>query len=127
MDLKRIKKIELEHKPEIKQGAMQDGLPLAPRPDLYAFVVTFDDKTSVTVPNDPSNKDYREVREWVASRKKAPFDFDFAPDPEPEEPDESVPPNRSRLQPAVAANQTEDADLPDINLTQHQQKEIFGS
>lgn len=74
----KILDVKLIRYKEIKPGAMKDGLPLSPRPELFVFE-TFNDEVAdpVYVPNDPSNRHYWEVREWYVAQKKKPFKFEF--------------------------------------------------
>lgn len=45
------------------------------------FLVTDEDGNEMTVPHDPANRHYQEVKEWYDSKKgllkKKPFKFDF--------------------------------------------------
>ncbi len=77
-----ITKVELIHKEEILEGTMQDGLPVAPRPESWHFLITTDEEShlngaEMVVPNEPTNRHYREVAEWYKAQKKKPFKFDF--------------------------------------------------
>lgn len=86
----------------------------------HFFVVT-KDGDELTVPVDPRNRHYMEVRDWYDRKQNKPFEFDFEKvveaKPEPANRDKG-----SHI--AVTADQTEDADLPDVNLTKKQQSEL---
>lgn len=75
-----ISKVELIHRKEVPEGTMQDGLPVAPQPEMWHFKITTDEaekEQEVIVPADPLNRHYREVAEWYDKQKKKPFKFDF--------------------------------------------------
>lgn len=40
-------------------------------------VTTEDDELPLSVPFDPGNRDYHEVKDWYESQKKPAFKFDF--------------------------------------------------
>lgn len=102
-----IHDVKLVHKEEVKPGAMQDGLPLAPQPETFAFDVVYEglpdeERIQHIVPNDPTNSQYWLVKEWYDAQKTKPFDFKFEevgePNfaetiyPEPEETEEPAEP-----------------------------------
>lgn len=73
-----IKNVKLIKYDEIKPGAMQDGLPLSPRPEMFVFEVETDDYPDpLFVQTDPTNRHYVEVAEWYKAQKKKPFKYDF--------------------------------------------------
>lgn len=111
-DYKEIKSVSL-NTPN-KKDPMSAGA-------VEVFNVTHKDGQVLQVPADPSNRHYWMVREWYNRHKKPGFEFDFAdiaePKPEPESDEDG-----SGL--TIAAVQTENANLPDVNLTKAQRKEI---
>lgn len=44
---------------------------------LTVFNITWHDDTVTQAPADPTNRFYRDVKEWHEAQKKAPFKFDF--------------------------------------------------
>lgn len=97
------------------------------------FHVTTKDGTAIQVPINQDNRHYWMVKEWFNSKRKAPFDFDFAKfekqnpsvdltDPEALEP--STVNGDSPDLPVLSAVQTEDVDSNQINLTKAQIKEL---
>lgn len=86
------------------------------------FMVTTDEEDmAMFVPADPANRHYWDVRDWYNRRKNPGFEFAFKDVAEAKK----EPANRdSGKHIALTAEQTEDADLPAINLTQSQQREI---
>lgn len=77
MVIKKVKMVVVE---EVKPGTMQDGLPVAPHPEIVTFEVYSDEKVdeaALVVPNDPTNRHYQEVKEWYGKKKLKPFKFKF--------------------------------------------------
>jgi len=86
----------------------------------HFFVVT-KEGDEMTVPTDPNNRHYMELRDWYDQQAPKPFKFDFEkvveaePTPETEEDGSGI---------TMTAEQTKDAKLPAINLTKEQRTEI---
>lgn len=75
-----IKSVKLLKHDEIKEGTMKDGLPVPPRPEIIYFVIETDELVNggvTTVPNDPTNRHYQEIKEWYGKKKIKPFRFKF--------------------------------------------------
>lgn len=85
------------------------------------FDVTTNDGTQVIVPIDTANRDYWVIREWYLAQKKKPFDFKFEALPEAK-PEPETDEDGSGL--VLTSNQIEDADLPEVNLTDDQLAEL---
>lgn len=79
--MQHIKSVKLVHYPEIKEGTMEDGLPVAPRPELYYFSIVNDEMDQegqeILVPAVKGNRHYQEVAEWYKKKKIKPFKFKF--------------------------------------------------
>lgn len=80
-----IKSVKLVHYPEIKEGTLEDGLPVASRPESFVFdVEAVGADGIISVPNNPTNAHYWLVKEWYDNQDKKPFDFQFEELAEPE-------------------------------------------
>lgn len=80
-----IKDVQLHILPEIKSGETQDGLPLAPRPEVVSFLVDVKGEGGdVMVPAEPNNSQYWLVKEWYDAQEVKPFEFTFEELAEPE-------------------------------------------
>lgn len=82
-----IRNIELIHYEAVEAGTEtgSNGQPLAiaAQPEVFSFLITYEDDTTLTVPNDTTNRHYWEVKEWYDAQETKPFDFTFEELPEP--------------------------------------------
>lgn len=85
------------------------------------FEVITKNDVSLIVPTTSDNRHYWMIREWYLEQKKKPFKFSFEDTPEAKLEPESDEDGSGHV---VASIQTEDAELPDINLTDDQIVEI---
>lgn len=108
MDIKKVELLQ-PNKEQLDMGA------------VVSFNVITPDDVIIVVPADPTNVHYWEIKAWYDRRKKPPFDYKFEdlpeakPEPESDEDGSGM---------TLASVQTEDAKLPEINLTKEQRKEI---
>lgn len=94
---------------------------------IDVFNITLQDDSQLQVPINVENRHYWVVKEWYELQNDKPFNFNFEKLPEPgtilpvQDADDLL-----EVQLAVSADQTQDANLPEINLTPDQYKELAG-
>lgn len=71
-----IKKVKLIHIPANRNPKDKDGLAQPVFDDIYNFEVN-NGKEILSIPNDPTNRHYQEVKAWYEKQVEKPFDFNF--------------------------------------------------